>query len=190
MRNERERPRFGGASFWRYNLRRVNPRRLIALVSPRSVDPRQGQTGSTSTSPARWRPTDAALALAGLHELYAAAFRFRWARDESSAAVLEGALLAFAEDLAEREGWAMTFRRNIGAGVEVTIALVELVRLVLIEEHYSDRVRSAAAKARLFDVHESTWRRRLEVKYELLRCELETWNSVAYRHVARRLEGS
>jgi hypothetical protein len=139
-----------------------------------------------STSPARWRPTDAALALAGLDELHAAAFRHRWARDESALPALEAGLLAFAEERAARESWRLVFRK-VG-GTEITVALRDLVRLALAEEHHAAVIGTIRAKAEILGLHEATWTRHVSDNYSVLRVELETWCSIAHRHIARRLD--
>ncbi len=162
----------------------MNPARLISLTSPRSIDTRDERTDAP-TAPARWRPSDVGLALAGLEEPFAAAARFRWARDFTMLPLLERYLRAFADELAARENWPTKLGRHGGHSVVLDIG--DLVRLALLEEHYAYALKSGAAYAAFFGIPDYTWHRRLRSPYEGLRGELENWNGIAYAHIARRL---
>ncbi len=162
----------------------MNPARLVSLLSPKSVDPRRDQTDA-STSPSKWTIADVALGLAGLDDPYAAAARYRWAREESQLPLLERRLFAYAEELARRESWPANYYRLDGE--RVPFALRDLVRLALLEDHYQAILKSGAAMAAMLGVSEHLWRRRISPKYEAIRGELENWNGIAYAHVRRRL---
>jgi hypothetical protein len=166
-------------------LAAVNPSRLVSLISPKSIDPRRERSDPTAEGE-RWTLVDVALGLAGLPDPYAAAVRFRWAREMSAMPTLERELTAFARTLATRECW-LGAKIYTTRGERVAFPLADLVRLALLEEHYT-ALRKSEFIATVLNVREPLWCRRLRPKYEALRQELESWNSIAHAHLRERLE--
>ena len=158
----------------------MRAKRLMTLISPRTVNPRDIGTGGRP----EWTAEDAALACARLDPVPAAAIRYRWARDETVRPTLYGALMAFAAKVAVRESWHETVLSVDGERIRY---LHKLVELALLEEHAGFEIRSRNLYAEMMDVTHRTWIKRLSPRYEQIRGRLDVWCGIAEDHINRRL---
>ncbi len=162
----------------------MRPERLQSLISPLSIDPRRDFI--RSTGPDRISIADVGLALAGLQEPYASAFRYRWARAEAALPLLEQHLGAFAAWLAQHEK-ILQVHNTSGEAIEFPWA--NLIRLALLEEHFI-ALREPEVICALLDVREWAWTYRLRRVYTRLRGEIDSWNSSAWHHVHVRFNAA
>lgn len=162
-----------------------NPIRIVTRQGPQQTDP--GNVGR-STAPQRLCPATAAALCAGLSEQQYAAVRLGWARDASSADLLDRLLYDYAMTLANSEGW----RLPKGMGL-----LQRMVRMALLEHanplhvHLPDdkgqrRLRwCGALRARLVEMEPDAWRMTWAKRYDQIYSEMRNWQGDAWRHIQR-----
>lgn len=158
----------------------MTPERLISLISPSTLDPQNLILGGVP----EWTAADAAIATAGLQRHHAAAFRYRWGRDETVRSVLWGALMSESSKMAVKESWPSECLRLDGAR---RVFHKELVDMALLEEHYGFFMRSVRAQPALMEVNNRIWAKVLSPKYEAIRYCLDDWCERAHTHMKRKM---
>jgi len=153
----------------------VTPELLLALVSGRSIalsEPVGGRRPEWSVIEFGWGES-------GLPRKYAAAFRFRHARDNSVYHRLYRYLRIEAERLAWREKWK---RRIAGRRY-----LDELVRIVLLEEILSNLDRTRLLMRLEDDWDEGVFAREIQPKMRAIGMILDRWTAAAHEHIAYQI---